>query len=130
MAAQTTHPILKTYSPSELPVYNVSFDGSGGVRLLLEFGGRVYELSGRELRRFRVVKIIEGQPDEIVREGTTTRRNAEINRWAPPNDGLLWYPYDGAAGSSFSLAFEIEVTPGDWRRTSQYPPSDQPLYHD
>lgn len=127
----TTNPILSTYvEGTVLPAFNVSLDGSGGMRLLIEFQGEVYELSGKQLRRFRIFKLVDGKEDELIKEGATTRRSSQINRWNPSEDGLQWFPDDGTSCSSYGLAFEIEVGKENWQRTCQYPPPRHPLHAD
>lgn len=115
------HPMLETYGDGlPLPAYNFSLDGSGGISLLIEYGGNVYELKGRHLCRYRLVKVAVGYDDEIVASGTTTNPLSQLQQWIPPDFDQPWPQDDHGAPYPYFLALEYETNIDNWVRSPMY----------
>ena len=100
--------------------YNLQLDGAGGIRLMIEVFGVVYEVSGRTMTPYRIIKRRPNQADETILEGVTTGSRAQARQWVPKDNGLDWSSDDGteytiiymmAAGDGWEEMSSYEITP-------------------
>ena len=93
-----------------------SFDGCGGVSGIFVNRGKRYRFSAEVLYPYRVLRLVEGQPDEVIKEGETTMRPNRWPVWVPPDSGVTWNDPEIEG-----LAFEVKPTDASgWERMAEY----------